>query len=195
MALNACTAVCAGGVEAALADWEAAVSSKAAPVAPIAAAGAEASSSSCCNYAPQPQLPRIRLPPWRQQQLAAQWQQQQQQFQQQQYMAQLQPAPYSLLAAHKQQQLQQWLQQLPTPPVQQPFAPGPWLAAAAAAAAAITLDPCQQQKVVQPAMQQSCPFAAFKGDVVGAVLAGLVPAPSCDSNDEWMGPMCPGLPC
>jgi hypothetical protein len=182
-----CTAVCVGGVEAALADWEAAVSSKAAPVVPVPGAGAEASSSSCCNYAPQQQLPRIRLPPWRQQQLAAQWQQ---------HMAQVQPAPYSLLAAHKQQQLQQWLQQLPTPPVQQPFAPGPWLVAAAAAAAVITMDPCQpkQQAAVQPAMQQSCPFAAFKGDVVGAVLAGLVPTPSCDSNDEWMGPLCPGMP-
>lgn len=39
--------VCSGGVEAALADWEAAVSDKAAPDA-VAGAGAEV--SSCCNY-------------------------------------------------------------------------------------------------------------------------------------------------
>jgi hypothetical protein len=37
----------------------------------------------------------------------------------------------------------------------------------------------------------SCPFAAFSGDVVGAVLAGHLPAPSADSNDDWIVPLGP----
>jgi hypothetical protein len=31
--------------------------------------------------------------------------------------------------------------------------------------------------------------------VVGAVLAGLMPAPSCDSNDDWMEPLGVDLMC
>jgi len=161
-----------GGVEAALADWEAAVSDKASPDA-VAGAGAEV--SSCCNYDTH----------------AAQQQQQQWcgmgLLQQHQAVRQLPwqqlPVCSYLLALQQQQQVQQ----------QQVQQAQPHHAVGAASAAGLgPARACCGTGAVPQQMPQ-CEYAAFKGDVVGAVLAGLMPAPSCDSSDDWMAPLGFGL--
>jgi hypothetical protein len=181
-------------VEAALADWNAAVSSKSTPAA-AAAGAAEASSSSCCNYNPHAMQ--------QQQQGLPGWQQLYQQRCPLQYccrggpfppataaaagpatkLGQVPPAALCRQAQHTPQQLVGLLQQA------QQLQQQPWCLRIQ-----LLLQQQTQQQLWHQAQQQqqvSCPFAAFSGDVVGAVLSGQLPAPSADSNDDWMGPMGP----
>jgi hypothetical protein len=156
-----CAVLCTGGVEEALADWQAAVS-----VGPVVTGDQEAdSSSSCCNcpyhsnaLAPQQQPAGVS---WHQQ-LTQQWQPRQSCAAAPAAQTTCLPAPCTWACATQQQQQQQLCNS--NNRQQQQGAPATAPAPASASAAA-------------------CPYAAFKGDVVGAVLAGLVPPPGSNSSD------------
>jgi len=153
-------------VEAALADWEAAVSDKAAP---DAVAGAAAEVSSCCNY-------DTHAAQQQQQQWCGMGLLQQHQAVRPFPWQQVPVCSYLLALQQQQQQQQQQVQQAQPHQTVGASAAGLGLARACCTGAA-------------PQHMPQCEYAAFKGDVVGAVLAGLMPAPSCDSSDDWLAPL------